>query len=295
MSEPLVTIICLTYNHEAYIADALESFVMQEAPFGLEVLVHDDASTDSTAAVIREYAERYPSVIRPVFQEKNLYSQGISITRDVLYPMARGKYLAFCEGDDYWTDRRKLAKQVASLEAHPECDICAHASAVTKNGEFKAYNAAAAGNKLIPVEKVIIGGGNFVETSSILCRAETCMRRTPFRDVLVNDYTLQIQGALRGGMIWLADCMSVYRKELPGSWSARHAGRDAKRPEHKRLLQMLDVLDIYTGGKYSRAIATRKALYAADDGGPGKLRRMLFHMRRKAVRTKYKLLVHPKI
>ena len=294
MSEPLVTIICLTYNHEAYIADALEGFVKQEAPFALEVLVHDDASTDGTAAVIRDYAERYPDVIRPVFQKKNLYSQGISITRDVLYPMARGRYLAFCEGDDYWTDPRKLAKQVAALESHPGCDICAHATAITRNGSFRTYNAAAARNTVLPAKKVILGGGNYVETSSIMCRAEACMRRTPFRDVLVNDYTLQIQGALRGGMVWLTDCMSVYRKMVPGSWSARHSGRDARRPDRKRTMQMLDVLDNYTEGKYSRTISTRKALYTADDGGPGKLRLMLFHLRRKAIRFEYKLLVHPK-
>ena len=94
----LVSVLCTAYNHEEYIRDALESIVTQQTDFPFELLVNDDASTDGTAAIIREYAEKYPDIVRPFYQEKNLYSQDIDIYYAVFFPNARGKYVAFCEG-----------------------------------------------------------------------------------------------------------------------------------------------------------------------------------------------------
>ena len=95
-----LSVTCMTYNHEEYIRDALEGFVSQRTDFPFEVLISDDASTDGTAAIIREYAEKYPHIIRPFFQEKNLFSQGIDPLDAVLFLAARGQSLAACEGDD---------------------------------------------------------------------------------------------------------------------------------------------------------------------------------------------------
>ena len=128
MDNIAVSVICTAYNHEKYIRDALEGFVSQKTDFRFEVLVNDDASTDGTAAIIREYAVKYPDIIRPVYQTENLYSQGVKIWRDVLLPMARGSYIAFCEGDDYWCDDGKLAVQKAYLDTHPECSAVVHNS-----------------------------------------------------------------------------------------------------------------------------------------------------------------------
>ena len=122
----LVSVLCTAYNHEEYIRDALESIVSQQTDFPFELLVNDDASTDGTAAIIREYAEKYPDIVRPFYQEKNLYSQDIDIYYAVFFPNARGKYVAFCEGDDYWTDPTKLQRQVDFLEVHPEYSACVH-------------------------------------------------------------------------------------------------------------------------------------------------------------------------
>ena len=122
--QPLtVTIRCLAYNHEPYIRDCLEGFVMQRASFRFEAVVHDDASTDGTAAIIKEYAERYPDIIKPIFETENQYSKHDGSLRRIMDEHTRGKYVAFCEGDDYWTDPLKLQKQVDFLEAHPEVSL----------------------------------------------------------------------------------------------------------------------------------------------------------------------------
>ena len=126
MSDLMVSVLCTAYNHEQYLRDALEGFVTQKTDFPFEVLVNDDVSTDGTREIIREYAERYPAIIRPFYQEQNLYSQHLDVYQLVFYPNARGKYVAFCEGDDYWTDPSKLQIQVDFLEAHPDYSACVH-------------------------------------------------------------------------------------------------------------------------------------------------------------------------
>lgn len=116
----LVTVCCTTYNHESYVREAIESFLIQETEFPFEIIIHDDASTDGTAAIILEYAERYPRLIRTIIQTENQYSKAGLINPRFVFPEATGKYLALCEGDDYWTDRRKLQKQVTFLENNPD-------------------------------------------------------------------------------------------------------------------------------------------------------------------------------
>lgn len=125
---PLVSICCLTYNHAAFVAESLDGFLRQETNFGVEILIHDDASTDGTDAIIREYAEKYPDRIFPLYEEVNQCTNGYSGMMDIVfnYSRARGKYIAYCEGDDYWTDPLKLQKQVDFMESHPDYSVCFH-------------------------------------------------------------------------------------------------------------------------------------------------------------------------
>ncbi len=261
MDNILVSVICMAYNQEAYIRDALDGFVCQRTNFAFEVLVHDDASTDGTAGIIREYAERYPDLIRPVFQKENQYSKGIPISSTFLYPLIRGRYVAFCEGDDYWSDPLKLQRQVDAMEAHPELDSCACRALRLNGAEAAGFIAPKLKDSVLTAGEVILGGGNYVATASLLCRKEAYMEHTPMRDVMVNDNVLQIQCSLRGGMLYLHECMAVYRVNVPGSWSSRHPSLDE---DHDKLFRMLDTLDDYTEGKYHSQINLRKRLYLSN-------------------------------
>lgn len=124
--EPLVSICCTTYNHEKYIKDSIESFLMQETEFPFEIIIHDDASTDMTTAIIREYEKKYPELIKPIYQTENQYSKNRSIPLLASFKKAKGKYIAFCEGDDYWTDPKKLQIQFDCLEKNPNVVCCYH-------------------------------------------------------------------------------------------------------------------------------------------------------------------------
>jgi glycosyltransferase involved in cell wall biosynthesis len=116
----VVSIVSLAYNHAKYIRQCLDGFIMQKTNFAFEVLIHDDASTDGTADIIREYELKYPNIIKPIYQTENQYQKGVAIGATYLYPRVQGKYIAECEGDDYWTDPLKLQRQVDFLETHSD-------------------------------------------------------------------------------------------------------------------------------------------------------------------------------
>lgn len=127
LEQPLmVTIRCIAYNHEQYIRQCLEGFIMQKTNFRFEAIVHDDASTDKTADIIREYAEKYPNIIKPIFETENQYSKHDGSLRRIMDAHTHGKYVALCEGDDYWIDPLKLQKQVDYLEDHPDVVYSCH-------------------------------------------------------------------------------------------------------------------------------------------------------------------------
>ncbi|MDD5975738.1 MAG: glycosyltransferase [Bacteroidales bacterium] len=122
-----VTVRCITYNQKEYIRQCLDGFVMQQTNFRFEAIVHDDASSDGTADIVREYAEKYPDIIKPIFETENQYSKHDGSLGRILNANTRGKYVALCEGDDYWTNPHKLQKQADFLDANPQCSLTYHA------------------------------------------------------------------------------------------------------------------------------------------------------------------------
>lgn len=139
-NNPLLSICCITFNHAPYIAKCLDNFLAQIVNFPIEILVHDDASTDGTADIIRNYEEKYPNIFSVIYQSENQYSQGrMYIYDDILFPKARGKYIAICEGDDYWTDTYKLQKQVDFLEKNLDYSIVSHACKVINTDNSLAW------------------------------------------------------------------------------------------------------------------------------------------------------------
>ena len=142
MTEIKVSIICSVFNHGKYIRRCLEGFVSQKTNFNYEVLIHDDASTDNSAQVIREFEEKYPEIIKPIYQTENQFSKKIPINITYQFPRVKGKYIAICEGDDYWVDEYKLQKQVDYMDAHPDCTFCftnGYIEDISDNGKMRDF------------------------------------------------------------------------------------------------------------------------------------------------------------
>ena len=220
-----VSVLCATYNHEEYLRQTLDSFVNQKTDFPLEVLVNDDASTDSTGDIIREYAAKYPEIIRPFYQKENLYSRRINLYDVVFFPACRGEYIAVCEGDDYWNDPEKLQLQVNWLDTHPEYSACVHNSIGRFADQPDKVLFAQDGDRDIPFEQVVQGMSHAYHTSSILARREFILNPPDYRDVAYHqgyftDYAVGVRLGLAGKVRFLDRCMSVYRiGSNPSAWS----------------------------------------------------------------------------
>ena len=178
-----VSVLCAAYNHEDYLRQTLDSFLAQKTDFPFEVLINDDASTDTTADIIREYAEKHPDIIRPFYQEENLYSRRINLYDTVFFPAARGEYIALCEGDDYWNDPEKLQLQVNWLDIHPDYSACVHNSIGCFEDQPDKVLFAQDGDRDIPFEQVIQGMSHAYHTSSILARREFILDPPDYRNV----------------------------------------------------------------------------------------------------------------
>jgi glycosyltransferase involved in cell wall biosynthesis len=255
----MTSICCTTYNHENYIADAMESFLMQKTDFNFEILIHDDASTDRTPEIIKQYESKYPDLIKPIYQTENQYSKGIKVGRFNM-EKAKGKYIAVCEGDDYWTDPFKLQKQVDYMETHPECSMCVHAAyrVLPDKTKLKLHLRPNRGNKVFTVEEVIQqGDGGLFATNSILYPAVFSINRPYFFEKApVGDYPLAIYLALQGTVYYIDEFMSAYRVGVKGSWSRRmsSAGIERRVALIDAIANMLNEINRYTEYKYDSTI-----------------------------------------
>ena len=256
--EPVqVNIICATYNHEKYIKDALDGFLMQKTSFKYTVLLHDDASTDKTTEIVREYAAKYPEIILPYYEQENQYSKHNGMINKIQSGRANAKYIAFCEGDDYWTDPNKLQKQFDAMEENPSIRICAHtASKVdSESKDVLGLVQPSKTNCVFSTEDVILGGGGFVASSSLFMRKDVYTMPMRFRQFLLLDYTLQMQGSIDAGMLYLADNMSCYRIASKGSWTESiRKSSDAFIQHAQKVNKALRILNHETNRKYSAAI-----------------------------------------
>lgn len=258
MKDICVSIICNAYNHEKYIKDALDGFIMQKTSFPFEVLIHDDASTDNTANIIREYEKKHPDIIKPVYETENQYSKGMGLVGKIQIARAQGKYIAICEGDDYWIDPLKLQKQYDLLEAHPEINICATAAyAIEANTQKKLYKIAPVNCKtIIGTEDIILGGGGYVATASLMYRSSINNKIPKYRAYLKLDYTLQIQGSIPNGMIYLNETTVVYRLLSDNSWTKRQKNNiDRQINTITKIINMLNILNRDTNLKYNDVIS----------------------------------------
>lgn len=238
-SNVMVSVLCTAYNHERYIRKSLDGFVSQKTNFRYEVIVHDDASTDATAEIIREYAEKYPEIIRPIYQTKNQFSQKVQIIRTILMPVAQGKYIAFCEGDDYWTDDNKLQKQVDFLEKNQEYSATTHNCCFVGDHDepisniYPIYrNCKSHRYTLKRFSRDVVYPG---QTATLLFRKSEYYFDSPELEkafysmrVLTGDKRTYLKLLLSGDIYCFEDVMSAYRivTQNGDSWSARNYGKN---------------------------------------------------------------------
>lgn len=266
-NEIMVSVICTVYNHEKYLRKCLDGFVTQKTNFKFEVLIHDDASTDSSADIIREYEKKYPDIIKPIYQTENQYSKGIKIGPTFLYPKAKGKYIAFCEGDDYWCDENKLQKQFDVMEENPDCSICVHKVAdVYENGmpmgSFRPSGKI--NNYIINTEeyiRILLKYDHPFQTSSLFLRMSLFdYKNMPkfWKESPVGDVPMVLYFVSKGNLYYIDETMSCYRNNSVGSWTSRMSkSSKAIKSFSEKIVELFRQYDEYTEFKYTGIINTK--------------------------------------
>jgi len=225
MSEsPLVSICCITFNHAPFIRQCLDGFIMQKTNFPIEIIIHDDASTDDTANIIKEYEAKYPDIIKPIYQTENQYLKNISVLRNFVFPKINGKYMAICEGDDYWTDEYKLQKQFDFLEQNNDFSVCFHSVKLFDENK----NMFVKNNTVPEVPDVtdiyyLAKNCNYINTLSVMYRVNKNiffdLNNIPYNKV--EDYSLHILHSQYGKIKKISDVMGVYRLHKDASFSTK--------------------------------------------------------------------------
>jgi glycosyltransferase involved in cell wall biosynthesis len=218
-TRPVVSVCCTTYNHKKYIAECLDGILMQETTFPVEIIIHDDASTDSTPGIIEAYHQRYPHVIRLIRQPVNQRSQGHKILQ-LVFPKTRGEFFAICEGDDFWSDPRKLQTQYQLLRESPEVQACFHDCVSIKKEDdlWKVKDQITWSADEVRTQDLL--DGNPAMTCSAFLRS-TAFPKMPeiFRELKMGDLPLWILYSLKGRILWIHKNMGTYRLHDSGSWS----------------------------------------------------------------------------
>lgn len=262
-STPLVSIICLTYNEQEFVRDTFDSFLSQRTNFSFEILVFDDASTDNTPKIIQEYFNKYPDIFKITLYEENNFKKGLGFYGlRVGFSEARGKYIAYCEGDDYWCDEYKLQKQVDFLEANKQYEVCAHETIIRNdldNREDGTLFTHTNVNIFIDRTKKDIYKFKDTLTGNIFHISSMVFRNIPIRwpewinTVTALDMILFMILAEKGDIYLMRDVMSVYRHNQQ---SITSTGSEFSNQVlfNNTSMELLKKMDKYWDGKYHATI-----------------------------------------
>lgn len=219
-----VSVGVLAYNQIEYIKQCLDSLLMQKTNFNFEILINDDCSTDGTIEIIKEYEQKYPDIIKPIYQKENQFSKGKAMSKNFIFPRISGKYFALCEGDDYWTDENKLQKQVDFMEANPDCSLCFHyVKRIFENNQMRK-------DDIFPTQTMKTQGFtfknllkyNFIQTNSVMYRfnaVKNIFDKFP-ENILPGDWYLHLLFAKQDKIGFLNETMSAYRVNQNSIWGA---------------------------------------------------------------------------
>ena len=249
-AKPIVSIRCTTYNHEKYISQCLDGFLMQETTFPFEIVIHDDASTDRTASIIREYEKNYPCIIKPIYETENQYSKGNGELARILNKHMQGKYIALCEGDDYWCDAKKLQLQYDYLEKHPEAVMCAHNTQICDltTGKITLFNHW---NKEMYLCGMDVFRGWNVHLSSFFMRKSLLFIPKEFR-YWFGDFVILTSAFAKGCIGYIPMVMSVYRLNNPDGITYNNS-KVAIKKENERI-EYLEKFNLATNKKFANIV-----------------------------------------
>lgn len=253
----LVSIICITYNQEKYIKQAIDSFLMQKTDFDYEIIIGEDCSIDSTKKIIEEYVKKYPQKIKLITSDNNV---GFMKNLKRVFEVAKGDYIAICEGDDYWTDEYKLQKQISYMRNHTDCSLCFHNAEILNDINNKIIGSIKneKENKIYNASEVIDGKGGFIPTQSIVIKKDV-IKKLPkwYWTSSVGDYPLQVIASLNGYVYYINENMSIYRTNINTAWTAKYEKSQNNKIIMKNSQGMVDIMNnisTYTYGKYSEEI-----------------------------------------
>ena len=263
MQTPLVSISLVAFNQGAYIREAIESCLLQQVNFKYEIIIHDDASSDDTPQIIREFAQKYPDLIYPIIQTENQFSQGTEIIDKFVIPKAHGKYIAFLEADDYWIDPYKLQTQIDFMEENPEFSMCFTATKrifpnSSKESKIKRYKKH---DSICSVKDVIRWGGSLVDMGSAVAR-RSIYYEVPdwYYDAQTWDLTVPLLSLLYGKIQYLDSVTAVYRYLVSGSWTQKNVREHERRKNNrKKVIRVTDGFDQETAYKYQKYVKGRLA------------------------------------
>ena len=248
VDKPLVSVLIFSYRYEKFIAQAIDGVLAQICSFPIEIIIGEDCSPDNSLAISLDYQRRHPAVIRVLAGTMNA---GAAANVERCLSASRGHFITMCDGDDYWSDPSKLARQMAIFRAHPECSLVFHSAAYIDNESGKQTRTSRQSlfSRMLSTEEVILGDGGLIPTASMLVRRELAIDLPAWcRQAPVGDYPLALHAALNGKIAYLDRIMSVYRTNVPQSWTQRY------------------VPDISSRMLYARRIEAMFSGFAADSG-----------------------------
>ena len=264
MNEVEVSVICLAYNHEKYLDKCLKAMVSQKTEFPYEIIINDDCSTDDSRNIIEQYKRDYPDKIVSILQSENQYSKGVDILNKYVYPLVRGKYIAFCEGDDLWIDDNKLQIQYNYMEANGDCFCLAH-SYIRNNLSNNSSETVRISDKDrdFDLKEVLEGGGGMFATASLFVRKEVvCNIPRCFECSSFGDFQIPIYSAILGRVHYFDKTMCSYNYMATGSWSERtYDSLEKMFVVNKKVKELLENINLFYNKKYDYAFAPAISFY----------------------------------
>ncbi len=262
-NEIKISVISLSYNHEPYLRKCLDGFVMQKTNFKFEIIIHDDASTDGSAEIIREYAEKYPDIIKPILQTENQYSKGVYISKMLIQDYAQGKYIAMCEGDDFWIDENKLQKQYDYMSKNEECSFCFSNAKIFDCSTNETSNFYENFNIAINLKKENyslpdILSLHFIPTSTYMFKKNFLNNMPLYYDDPCpgGDRKISLFNTALGYAHFIKDETSVYRINVPNSAMTKWKKYSQQQlfVHNSLFLHMYENLNLFTNNKYFESI-----------------------------------------